>query len=395
MQDLTGKTIGQYQIVELIDEGGSAWVFKAFQPSMNRYVAVKVLKPAIANEPGAVDHFIRQSEVIAKLEHQGILPIYDVDKKGETVYRVSSYVETGTLGDHMYEYRDPRRALALINGLAETLGYIYSKGYMHGNLKPSNIFIDAVGKPILTDFGLHHPPGEAPSPYMSPEQVQGGAVDRRTDVYALGVLLYTMLTGEAPPPGVVVSLHSKRPDLPQSIEQVILKAMAQNPDARFGDALEFRNALDAALQPVAAGAPAAQAPPAAVQPPPAQPAKRTNWLAVLVGVILVLVLCIGAVIFFPGLRAMLPGGEPVPSDTPAMATEAPPVPTEAPPEATEAPPVDTQEPPTEEPPGEPQPTQLPPGWLEGICGDVTLFSGAAVLGVGLSVARRKKKSRHI
>ncbi len=392
MDDLTGKTIGQYQIVELIDEGGRAWVFKAFQPSMNRYVAVKVLKPIIASEPGAVEQFVKQSEIIAKLQHHGILPIYDVAQEGETVYRVSSFIDTGTLREHLYEYRDPRQAFAMINGLTDTLGFIHGEGYVHGNLKLSNIFLDAEQKPILTDFGLPHTPGEAPSPYMSPEQVQGGVIDRRTDVFALGVLLYVMLVGEAPPPGVIVSLGSKRPDIPRSVEQVILKAMAQNPDARFQSVFDFRNALDAALRPVPPQTPSAQVSPPAPQPAPVQPKKRTNWLAIVVGIVLVLVLCLAAFVFIPGLRSLLPGGAPLPSETPSIETEAPPVATEAPPEATEAPPEDTAVPPSETPPGdEPQPTQLPPGWIDRICGNTTLFSGAIVLGIGVVAARKRRR----
>ena len=99
----------------------------------------------------------------------------------------------------------------MISGVVAGLEKIHAQGYVHGNLEPGNIYLDEGGVPLLTDFGLPKPPGAPLTPYMSPEQSQGGIVDRRTDVYALGVLLYEMLTGETPPPGVVVSPQGQTP----------------------------------------------------------------------------------------------------------------------------------------------------------------------------------------
>lgn len=394
MSDFSGKTIGQYQLVEIIDETGTALVYKGFQPSMNRYVAVKVLKPGAAGDPASVQQFTQKSELAAQMQHSNVLPVYDSGQEEGVYYRVSRYVETGTLRDRLSEFYDPRKALGLVSGLVEALEYIHAQGYVHGNLKPSNIFLDEEGRPLLTDFGFPQQPGTAPTPYLSPEQVQGGAVDRRADVYALGVLLYEMLVGTAPPAGASVSPRTQRPDLVEAVERVILKSMAQNPEARFQSASEFRNALDAALRPVAPPPQPAQYQQPPTAPPQAPARKGTNWLVIILGILLVIVVCaFGVVVVGPRLL----GEE---TSTPVTeATEAPPEvvpPTEAPPEPpTEAPP---EQPPEEQPPEEPPsgegperpPIELPPIELPPQCSSTGIILGAVVLGSVGAVRRRKR-----
>lgn len=175
------------------------------------------------------------------------------------------------------------QALGLIAGLTEALEYIQRQGYVHGNLKPSNIFLDENRRPLLTDFGQPQHAGSPPTPYMSPEQVQGGVVDHRSDVYSLGVLLYEMLVGQVPPMGAVASPRAHRPDLPDGVERAILKAMAQNPEARFQSASEFRNTLDAALRPIAPSQQSVPQQPVQTQQPYPPPAKKgseaRSWAA--------------------------------------------------------------------------------------------------------------------
>ena len=252
-------------------------------------------------------------------------------------------------------------------------------------------------------------PSEAPTPYISPEQVQGGAIDRRTDVYALGVLLYTLLVGEAPPAGVVASPRAKRPDLPESIDRVVFKALAQNPDARFQSPVEFRNALDLALRPVAPTVQPTPVQPAATSqatPPPAK--KSTNWMTItLVGVVVVAVVCLCAVALGLVMDGTIARSTPAPTQpievTVVLPTNEPrptkpeqPAPTEPPelPEPT-APPIEP--PPTE--PVEPAPTEpgeqpdqgLPPsGNLPDLCGSAGFIGGAAILG-GVRMTRKRRK----
>jgi serine/threonine protein kinase len=169
--------------------------------------------------------------------------------------------------------------------------------------------LDEMLHPMLSDFGLPARVGAAVSPYLAPEQVQGGIVDRRADIYALGVLLYTTLVGAEPPAGMVVSPRSRRPDIPESVERVIFKAMAQNPDQRFQSATEFLSAMQTAFEsPLPAPQPVYAPPPPPPPPPAAAPTqtisqtvnvggekKGTNWVGLLIGVIFVLILCIGAI----------------------------------------------------------------------------------------------------
>ncbi len=385
MSELIGKTIDQYQLVEVIGEDDTAQVYKGFQPSMNRYVAVQVLKPDVIKDPAAVHQFIKQGELLAQMQHPNILPVYDSGQQEGVVYQVSRYAESGTLRDHLSWFYNLSDAQGLMDGLTSGLEYIHGQGYVHGNLKPSNIYLDEQRQPLLTDFGFPQQPSTPPTPYMSPEQAQGGAVDRCADVYALGVLLYEMLVGEAPLVGAVVSPRAKRPDLPEAVERVILKAMAQNPDQRFQTAGEFRAALDEALRPVApTPQPQAQYQGPAPAPSQAPAEKGTNWLAIVLGGLLIVLFCVGAYLIIPGI---LGDQEATPEAPPVEATVAPP-PTEIPPEPTQ-PPVEQ---PTEEPPLAEQLPEEGGGILDQICGgSAGLIISSVVLSGVFALRKRKKK----
>ena len=204
MTDLTGQTIGQYQLVELIHRGENT-VYKGFQAAMNRYVAVKILNPAMAANPAFAQAFPQHMQRITALQHPNILPIYDYGQEGELFYIVSQYVETGTLQDRLPPAFSPQQAQAMLNPIIEALDYAHPLGVEHGNIKPSNILIDAHGQPLLTDLGYVQgiDVGGQDNAYLSPEQAQGAVADVRSDVYALGMLLYHMLVGEPPQPGAV------------------------------------------------------------------------------------------------------------------------------------------------------------------------------------------------
>lgn len=417
MSDLTGKTIGAYQLVELINESGDALVYKGFQPNMNRYVAVKVLKPGVARDPAKVHTFIQLGEINAQIQHPNILAVYDSGQVEGTYYRAMPYIETGSLQENLGLFYEPRQAFILIDGIVQGLEAIYQRGYIHGNLKPTNIFLDDQRRPLLSDFGLPHSPGTAPTPFTSPEQAQGGVVDSRTDVYALGVLLYTVLVGEAPPAGVVASPRAKRPGLPESVDRVVFRAMAQNPDARFQSPVEFRNALDSALRPVAPPVQPVYAQPQVTQAPQTapKPAKKgPNWLAIILGVALVALLCACAVLLGPRIYNSIAGRTPAPTQpievTVVIPTQEPrptvpeqPAPTEpigpAPTEPVEPAPTEPAEPAPTEPvepaptePGQPPDQGLPPGGnLPDICGSVGFIGAAALLG-GVVTTRRRRKN---
>jgi serine/threonine protein kinase len=374
MSELTGKTIGQYQLIELISDSGEALLFKGFQPNMSRYVAIKVLE---SQDHTAIQAFNQQNEILARFQHPNILPIIDSGQAEGITYRILRYVEGGTLRSHLFDYYDLRKAFGFIEGIVEGLEQIHTQGFVHGNLEADNIFLDEGGRALLTDFGLPKTPGAPLTPYMSPEQTQGGIVDRRTDIYALGVLLYEMLTGETPPAGVVVSPRAKRPDLPETVEKVIFKAMAQNPDARFQSASEFRNALSASLQPVVppqTSVPQQQASQTLqpVPPPPVQ--KQTNWAAIILGILVVILVCGGIGLLIGWWNNQDGEVPPEPTSPPAEI-----VPTDAPPEPTEEP--EPTQPPEE--PGVPEnPIEPPDGGTElpGICSSGGFAGGLFILG---------------
>ena len=395
MNDFLGKTIAGYQLVDTLDEAGTALVYRGFQPSMNRYVAVKLLKPGQSAEPGVVQQFLQEGELLAKMDHPRILDVIDTGKEEEVVYRVIRYAENRSLNEHRDWFYEPRAAFNLINDVVDALGYIHNQGYIHGNIQPSKILLNAERRALLTDFGFPRSAAGGITAYMAPEQVQGGVVDRRADVYALGVLLYEMLVGQAPPAGTVVSPRTHRPELPEALERVVFKAMAQNPDARFQTAGEFRNALDAALRPVApAPQPVTAAPSQPTAQPAAQPARSappprrgTNWAAIILGFLLIALVCVGG--FYIG--SQLIGGD---AETPIEPTQPPPV---------EASPVPPTEAPPEQPPTEPPPEQPtdepgePPGEggnpIEDLCGSLGLVLGAVALG-GVWTSRQRRRMRY-
>jgi serine/threonine protein kinase len=220
---MIGTRVGIYEIVEEIGRGGMATVFRAYQPSMERFVAVKVIHKSIATDDTAVERFMREARLVAKLEHPHLLPVYDYDGEHEPPYIVMRYLESGTLSDVLERGPLPLVEIAhMMRQIASVLDYAHRQGIIHRDIKPSNIMIDAEGNAFLTDFGIARitettethgltqtgfavgTPG-----YMAPEQGLGDTVDARVDIYALSVMLFQMATGRMPytsetPMGVIL-----------------------------------------------------------------------------------------------------------------------------------------------------------------------------------------------
>jgi serine/threonine-protein kinase PpkA len=242
---LQGKTIGQYQLIELVHQGQNT-IYKGFQPSMKRQVAVKTFSPSLAKAEAFIQQFEWEMELIVELEHAHILHVYDYGQVDDLLYTVTPYVEGGTLQDRLPPGLSPQATRAMIDPISAALDYAHTWGVVHGNLKPSNVLFDSHGQPLLADMGAFHNARFAArnNAYISPEQeAQGAAVDGRTDVYALGVLLYEMLVGEPPSVGADPSLGLIRPDLPVGIETVIRRAVAPYPEDRFPWAGDLNDAL--------------------------------------------------------------------------------------------------------------------------------------------------------
>ena len=269
-----GQMLGPYRIINRIGQGGMASVYKAYQPSMDRNVAIKVLPSQLAESKEFVTRFQQEARFIARLEHPHILPVFDYGESDGITYFVMRYLEAGTLKTRMEAGPLTLNEIdRLFTQLAEALGYAHSHGIVHRDLKPANALVDDHGNLFLTDFGIAKLL-ESASPrltqtdaimgtpaYISPEQAKAVPVDKRSDIYSLGIILYEMVTGRVPfladTPLAVILKHVSDPlplpsiiksDIPESIERVILKALAKEPDDRYSTAAEFLAAWKRALE---------------------------------------------------------------------------------------------------------------------------------------------------
>jgi ligand-binding sensor domain-containing protein len=272
MRQFIGMRLGAYQIVEQVGQGGMATVFKAYQPSIDRYVAIKILPSRFTEDESFLGRFTQEARTLARLEHPHILPVYDYGEQDGITYLVMRFVEAGTLKDLAregpVELEEAGRILGQVGG---ALDYAHSQDVVHRDIKPSNVLIDPRGNTFLTDFGIAKLVAETAQftasgaiigtpAYMSPEQGMGQPVDYRCDIYSLGVVLYELVTGrvpfEAETPLAVLLQHVNdplplprqiEPDLPEAVERVVLKAMAKAPDDRFQSAQEMTDALAQAV----------------------------------------------------------------------------------------------------------------------------------------------------
>ncbi len=232
MTDLIDTRLGQYHLKEEIGRGGMAIVYKAFQPNLERFVAIKALTHN--RDPQFTERFKREARTLANLTHPNILPIFDYGEQGNVLYLVLQYIEDSkSLADLQGKPVPIVEALRLIARLLEALEFAHVRGIIHRDIKPSNVLMLSPTWPMLADFGIaklmSHDQSLTASgmivgtvAYMAPEQATGRPVDARTDLYAVGVVLYELLTGrvpfEADTPIAVLIKHTYEPPVsPRSI----------------------------------------------------------------------------------------------------------------------------------------------------------------------------------
>jgi len=272
---LIGKTIGKYEIVEHLGRGGAADVYKAYQPMLDRYVALKFMHAFFSEEEDSVGRFQREAKVIASLRHPNIVQVYDFDIVGGIYYLIMEFIDGYTLKVRLHELAAGSEimpldeAMRVIRELASALSYAHSRSIIHRDVKPGNVMISRENQVVLTDFGIAKILGGlqytisgamvGTPDYMSPEQALGKSGDARSDIYSLGAMFFQMVTGQLPydadahAPLAVVLKHINdplpspaqlNPALLPGIESIIFKAMAKNPDDRYQTADEIVEHLE-------------------------------------------------------------------------------------------------------------------------------------------------------
>jgi RIO-like serine/threonine protein kinase len=265
---IIGTTLaGRYKIEAFVAEGGFGKVYKATDPELQRPVAVKVARDGTASRQA---NLLDEARRAAKLRHPGIVPVIDVGSDGDRAFVVSSFIEGPNLAEVIEKDRpSPTEAARIVADIAEALHFAHREGFVHRDIKPENVLLDAERRPLLTDFGLAASFEEVVRrkglrsgtlAYMSPEQVAGETqlIGPRSDIYALGVVLYEMLTGRLPyqtrTPGALrekvlfrqpIPLLVLNPQVPEHLEGLCLRCLAKLPADRFSTAAELATALQA------------------------------------------------------------------------------------------------------------------------------------------------------
>ena len=261
---------GRYELFERIGEGGMSVVYKAKDKLLNRFVAIKILKPQFINDHKFIDSFRRESQAAASMSHPNIVNIYDVGREGNIHYIVMELIEGRTLSDYIKDHGQMSypKVIALSKQIAAALAFAHKNHIIHRDVKPHNVMITPNGTAKITDFGIAKAVNSATIVdntdgiigsvhYFSPEQARGGYVDEKSDIYSLGIVMYEMLTGRVPfdgdNPVNIALMHingemvppSKLVDgVPPALEHIILKCTDKYPVNRYASADELIEALN-------------------------------------------------------------------------------------------------------------------------------------------------------
>ncbi|MFD6892505.1 Stk1 family PASTA domain-containing Ser/Thr kinase [Streptomyces sp. NPDC059957] len=258
---LVGQTLdGRYRVDARIAAGGMATVYRAVDTRLDRVLALKVMHPALAADPGFVDRFIREAKSVARLAHPNVVAVFDQGTHGPYTYLAMEYVSGCTLRDVLRERGalQPRAALDILEPVLAALGAAHRAGFVHRDMKPENVLIGDDGRVKVADFGLVRSVDSVTNTtgsvlgtvsYLAPEQIENGVTDTRVDVYACGVVFYEMLAGSKPHtgsnPAQVLYQHLNEdvpppsaavPGLPAALDELVAQATARNPDLRPYDA---------------------------------------------------------------------------------------------------------------------------------------------------------------
>lgn len=407
--DLPQQFADRYRIDELIAEGGMARVYRGTDTVLGRTVAIKVLSAALATDPSFVARFEREAQSVASLNHPNLVGVYDVGSEGDHHFIVMEYVHGSTL-DAVIKQSAPMEAAQVADialNVCEGLGAAHLQGIVHRDIKPANIMIEPGGRVKVMDFGIAKTSVEGLTQvgavlgtvkYLAPEQAYGRPIDERADIYALGCVMYEMLTGRPPTPGetlmeIAHKLATERPAPPSSInpevpgylDRVVMRSLQKDPEDRYPStaamALDLRDQSRGngmAVAPADGSYTVVESPgsPTRVlnQASPPPPSRRLGLL-----IVALLLLAGGAYALFNNLRAENASDPGLVLTPPAAVPEPPPPPpTESPTPSPSPSPSPTPSPtPTEQ--EEEEPVEVPaPGLLQGIAANIQNLIDAGI-----------------
>lgn len=264
----------RYRIKRVIGGGGMANVYLARDTILDRDVAIKVLRPEFANDPEFIERFDREAQAATSLSHPNIVNIYDVGEENDILYMAMEYVDGLTLKEYILEYGPlpVEKSIDIMKQLTDAIAHAHMNGLIHRDIKPQNILMDHYGNVKVTDFGIAIALSATSLTqtnsilgsvhYLSPEQARGGTATKKSDIYSLGILFYELLTAELPfsgqsPISIALkhlqdntpSVRSIIPEIPQSVENIVLQATAKDPFHRYESVFDMETALDIALDP--------------------------------------------------------------------------------------------------------------------------------------------------
>ena len=274
------QTLGRYQLERVLGKGAMGIVYEALDPKLHRKVAIKTILISQLDEETAKDfsmRFVREAHAVARLNHPNIVQVYDFGEEGDIAYLVMEFIRGNELKSTLTtgQLFDRKECVRIMCELLDALDFAHEAGVVHRDIKPANVMLDSQGRTKLTDFGVARVTDAdrtsaertqagtmvGTPAYMSPEQIQGQRIDRRTDIFSAGIILYQFLTGQKPFTGEGAWTVSKKiiqddPPVPSSInvalspefDRVVAKALAKNPDQRFATAREFSQALKRAAE---------------------------------------------------------------------------------------------------------------------------------------------------
>ena len=311
-----GHTLhARYKIESLLGSGGMATVYKGFDPNLRRHVAIKLIHEYLAQQPEFVRRFEQEAAAVAKLRHPNIVPVYDFNHDRDVYYMVLAYLTGGNLKERLEDLHKSGQRLPLSETiylmikLCEAVDYAHERHLIHRDIKPANVLFDENGQPYLTDFGVVRLAADQQTmtvvgtpAYMSPEQIRGDQLlDKRTDIYSLGIMLYEMAGGRPPFEGGLGTLmlkHMQEPlpnirlfnyNIPDALVTVIEKGLAKKPSDRFQSAAEMASALRAVDLRATGGATSGPKGSGKVRLP-----KKWSWA---IGILLAAVVIIAAMVF--------------------------------------------------------------------------------------------------